>query len=270
MKNISLCELKIKELREIITSFNLKDGEFTQSREYAERYTSVRDKNDNSIMVVNDNYSAHFWIYYPEGRKAEPLIEVLKSTYPLNFSYYKEVVDKAAAIYEINHFFEKPFKVPFAADTWDQFKMSPRKRIYSEEFSEDLKLRHTSAGKHDSNMKLKHRLSLAKLELPNGRYEYVPVIRFNLPVSRTSSRTIVISATEKYEFMFYYHNHEMVYVDRNEHEMFFAKLSKSIVTHVYNSLSNYIGMNDVALKEFKQLDDAEREQFVMISKMLKV
>lgn len=270
MKNVNICELKIKELREIITLFNLKDGEFIQSREYADRYTSVRDNNDNSIMVVNDNHSAHFWIYYPEGRKAEPLIEFMKSTYPLDFSYYKEVVDKAASIYETNHFFDKPFKVPFLSDTWDQFKMSPRKRIYSEEFSKDLKLRHTSAGKHDSNMKLKHRLSLSKFKLPDGRYEYVPVIRFNLPVSRNSNRSIVISATKKYEFMFYYHNHEMVYVDRNEHEMFFSKLSKSIVTHTYNSLNKFIGMNDVALKEFKQFDDTEREQFVMISKMIKV
>lgn len=270
MKSLIICELKNDELKEIVRSFNLKNDEFTQSREHSDRFTSVRDKTDNSIMVVNDNYSAHFWICYPEGRKADALIDFLTLTYPLDFSYYKEVIDKASIIYEINHFFDKPFKVPFAADTWDQFKMSPRKRKYSEEFSEDLKLRHTSAGKHDSSMKLKHRLSLSKFKLPNGRYEYVPVIRFNLPVSKTSSRTIVISATNKYEFMFYYQNHEMVYVDRNEHEIFFTKLSKSIVTHVYNSLSNYIGMNDVALKEFKQLDDAEREQFLIISKMFKV
>lgn len=267
MTIMTICSLGKAELQAIASSFG---SGFTQAREYADRFTSIQDSRFNLISVSNHNYAASIHLNYPDAKMALPIIDFLKTTYPLDFSYYQEVIDKANPIYAINNFFDEPLKIPFEDSTWEQFKPAPRKRKLCDDFSRNIKIRHTSAGQRDSRMVLKHRLSIAKIKMANCTCEYVPVIKFTLPMSRMTNRTVIVSASQKHDFMFYQHNGEMIYLDRSEHDVFFEKHNKSLVTHIYNSLSKSIGMDDVALKEFKQLDDDERERFVMVSNMLKV
>jgi hypothetical protein len=267
MKNMIICKLIKDDLKEITSSFG---SGFTQAREYADRFTSINDAKFNLISVSNHNYAASIHLNYPEAQMALPIIDFLEKTYPLDFSYYQEIIDKANPIYAINNFFDEPLKIPFENSTWDQFKPAPRKRKLCDDFSRNIKIRHTSAGQRDSRMVLKHRLSIAKIKHANCTCEYVPVIKFTLPMSRMTNRTVIVSASQKHDFMFYQHSGKMIYLDRSEHDVFFEKHNKSLVTHIYNSLSKSIGMNDVALKDFKQLDDDERERFIMVSNMLKV
>lgn len=267
MKNIIICKLIKDDLKEITASFG---SGFSLGREYLDVHTSIVDSQSNRISVSNQNYAATIHLNYSDAKMALPIIDFLKKTYPLDFSYYQEIIDKANPIYAINNFFDEPLKIPFEDSTWEQFKPSPRKRKLCDDFSRNIKIRHTSAGQHDSRMVLKHRLSIAKIKFSDCTYEYVPVIKFTLPMSRITNRTVIVSASQKHDFMFYQHNGKMIYLDRSEHDVFFEKHDKSLVTHIYNSLSKSIGMNDVALKDFKQLDDDERERFIMVSNMLKV
>lgn len=267
MKNIKIFRLKIEDLRSLTSSFG---NSFKFSREYAERHTSVIDDKSNLIQAINDNHAAIMRLHYADAKMVGAVIEQLEKRYPLDFSYYQEFMDKANRVYEANSFFDSALINPFTGVSWEQFKPSPRKRKYVDDFSRNIKILHTSAGKHNSRMVIKHKLAVVKLQVDDGKCEYVPVIKFTLPLSRMTNRTVIVSATPKYEFAFYLHNREMIYIDRSEHDAFFAKHNKSIVTHTYNSLNKFIGMDDVSLKEFKAFENDEREQFVTVSRMFKV
>lgn len=262
-----ICKLKQEDLKEITASFG---SGYSQVREYKDVHTSIQDSKSNRISVSNENYAAMIRLNYSDAKMVAPIIDCLKDKYPLDFSYYQEILDKVNPIYKVNNFFDEALKMPFTDDTWEQFKPTPRKRIYSDDFSRNIKILHTSAGKYNSRMILKHKLALAKIQHSNGAYEYVPVLKFTLPMSSMTNRAIIVSVSKNHDFMFYQHSGKMIYLDRTEHDVFFAKHNKSIVTHIYNSLSKFIGMNDVALKEFKKFDDEEREQFMTVSKMFKV
>lgn len=264
---MKIFRLKIDDLRSLVISFG---GSFSVGREYADRHTCVIDEDSNLIQAINDNHAVTLRLHYVNAKMVGSVIDQLDSRYPLDLSYYQEFIDKANRVYEVNGFFNEPLKNPFMGLKWEQFKPSPRKRKYVDDFSRNIKILHTSAGKHDARMVLKHKLALVKLQVGNGKSEYVPVVKFPLPMSRMTSRTIIVSASTKHEFVFYLHNREMIYLDRSDHDEFFAKHNKSIVTHIYNSLNKYIGMDDISLKEFKAFENDEREQFVTVSRMFKV
>lgn len=267
MQNIKIFRLKIEDLRSLTSSF---DKSFKFCREYAERHTSVIDDKNNLIQSINDNHAAIIRLHYEDAKMVGSVIDKLEQRYPLDFSYYESFMEKANRVYESNSFFDSALINPFTGVSWEQFKPSPRKRKYVDDFSRNIKILHTSAGKHNVRMVIKHKLAIVKLQVGNGKYEYAPVIKFILPLSRITNRTVIVSATPKYEFAFYLHNREMVYIDRSEHDAFFSKHNKSIVTHTYNSLNKFIGMDDVSLKEFKAFESDEREQFVTVSRMFKV
>lgn len=267
MSDNKIFRLNIDDLRALTGSFG---NSFNLCREYADRHTSVIDHKSNIIQAINDNHAATLRLHYADAKMVGAVLDNFETRYPLDFSYYQEFIDKVNSVYQVNAFFDSALMNPFIGGGWDQFKPSPRKRKYIDDFSRNIKILHTSAGKKDFRMVLKHKLAIVKFGVGKSKYEYVPVIKFTLPMSSITSKTVIVSATPKHEFIFYLYNREMVYLDRKEHDVFFEKHNKSLVTHIYNSLSKSIGMDGVALKDFKQFDDDERDRFVMVSNMLKV
>lgn len=250
----------------------LAGKDFVKYREHKESYYMTQDKNlrGNFVHITNETYAATIRLNFSDGTLAPAIIEKMESMHNLDFNYYYEVIDKANAIYQQNSFFNESLKIPFEGDTWNQFMPSKRKKRLYENFSRNIKIVHTSYGCRDSRMVLKHKLAIANIQLPSGIHTYVPVLKFTLPISRITNKTIIMSASPKYEFMFCLEHSEMIPIERNEVDQFMSKLNKSIVTHMYNSLKKNIGMDDILLKDFKKFDDEERERFLMVSNMLKV
>lgn len=136
MKNIKIFRLKIEDLRSLTSSFG---NSFKFSREYAERHTSVIDDKSNLIQAINDNHAAIMRLHYLDAKMVGAVIEQLEKRYPLDFSYYQEFMDKANRVYEANSFFDSALINPFTGVSWEQFKPSPRKRKYVDDFLGMLK-----------------------------------------------------------------------------------------------------------------------------------
>lgn len=273
MKNISLCHLDKNDLKSL-SNINVKElarsFEDLDDRDiyYRFRYEVLGEETKyNTLTLSNSGRFAAISIYFESVQRVPDIIEHLENKYPLDFSYYSEIIKKANAIYERNSFFSTSFEPQYTINSWNQFLPSKRKRKVSQYFLKKQKIIHTSMKKKDSEMVLTHKLGLAKIQLIDGQYLWVPVVKFSLPMSRNTNKSLLASASAEYPFLFSFTDDCFIH---DEIDTFMNKLNTSVMTHVYNNLVKTIDMDNVKLKDFKQIDESDRERFITIAKMLKV
>jgi len=266
MSKFQLSQIISADLLEV--AFNLPT-QLTKSRDYLNRYASFTDAESNIVMVNNENYAAHLAFNYHNVKSVSPIIEYFEDTYSLDFSYYEKVLNEVNYLYQVTKFFDGLLMNPFKNNSWEQFKPTSRQRKFCEDFSRNVKLIHNPAGSKKSKMIMKHKIAIAKINLGGNTYEYIPIIKFALPMSRITSRTVFVSLSSRYKFMGYIHSGELIYVDDSSLENFLQKHHTSIITYVYNNIAKHIGMMDMSLKEFKQLDVNERGDFILVANMMK-
>lgn len=267
MTSIQILQMKSTHLVDLAFSIT---SNLTVSRSYLDRYVSLKDANSNIIMANNENYAVNISFNYHNVEKVAPILDHLEDTYPLDFSYYEEILNQANGIYQVTKFFDGLLENPFKNNSWEQFKPSSRKKSFCEDFSRNIKVMHTPAGSKQSKMIMKQRIAIAKIQLGANTYEYIPVVKFSLPMSRITSKTLFVSATSKYKFMCYIHAGKLIYVDSRNIDEFFKKHHTSIITYVYNNIAKHLGMMEMSLKEFKQLDVKERSDFILVANMMKM
>lgn len=266
MTPIQLLQMKSTDLIDLAFSIT---SNLTISRSYLDRYVSFTDDNSNIVMANNENYAANISFNYHDVEKVSQILEQFEDSYPLDFSYYEEILNKANGIYHVTKFFNDPLKNPFQNNSWEQFKPSSRKKRVCEDFSRNIKALHTPAGSKKSQMIMKQRIAIAKVKFGESTYEYIPVIKFSLPMSRNTSKTVFVSVSSRYKFMCYIHAGTLMYVDGCI-DNFFQNHHTSIITYVYNNITKHLGMMEMSLKEFKKLDVKEQGDFILVANMMKM
>lgn len=277
MKSIEICRTNNTEIIKNVFSF-LDLYNFKNEIEDERSFTFNNDHNPYLICgsngflnqtfmrITHNHYHVSISMYSYNKDILEMIFNKFDNEYQLDFNFYKIFKDKINKVYNENDFFDNCLDKHFG-ENWVDFMPSKRSLLLDENFSRCSKITHKISWENDVIMLVKDEIILIKVKLPSGEEKFVPAIKISLPISKSSRKIIIISASKNYDFCFHLNKGSYKYIEKESIELFVKSINISILKYYYKGLSKNIDMSGITFKTFIELSKSQLDEFKTVAEM---